>query len=84
MGRLLMGVAAGALLMGAGIYLYQGANEGDAGTQAGASNTVSDAPLTVADAEAFVEGAEAEFREFGEFAARTAWVQNNFITHDTN
>ncbi len=85
MGRLLMGVAAGALLMGAGLYVYQGANDGDdTSSQANTTSTERAATLTVADAEAFVEGAEAEFREFGEFAARTAWVQNNFITHDTN
>lgn len=81
MGRLLVGVAAGALLMGAGIHFYHGMK--------GGHDVASDSPqaseeVTVADAEAFVAEAESEFREFGEFAARTAWVQNNFITHDTN
>lgn len=39
---------------------------------------------TVEEALEFLADAEAELREFGEFGARTAWVQNNFITEDTN
>ena len=38
---------------------------------------------TVADAEAFIKHVEITYEEEGEFAARTAWVQANFITEDT-
>jgi peptidyl-dipeptidase A len=38
----------------------------------------------VADAEQVLADATTELREFSEFGARTAWVQNNFITYDTN
>jgi peptidyl-dipeptidase A len=77
--KLLTGVAAGALLMAGGIYVYHS-------NIAGASSTEvqTEAAVTLADAEAFLADAEDELREFGEFGARTAWVQNNFITYDTN
>ena len=44
----------------------------------------ADDEASVESAERFLANAEDEIREFGEFASRTAWVQNNFITYDTN
>ncbi|WP_395373201.1 M2 family metallopeptidase [Marinicella sp. W31] len=38
---------------------------------------------TTADAEAFLEQVEKAINEEYEYAARVAWVQANFITHDT-
>jgi len=38
---------------------------------------------TVKQAQAFIKEVEKTFEEEGEFAARTAWVQANFITEDT-
>jgi len=80
MGKLLAGVAAGALLMGAGIHFYHGMHASN--HHGGEGEPVGEA--TLADAEAFLAESEAQLAEFGEFAARTAWVQANFITYDTN
>src|SRR5690606_27080702 len=44
----------------------------------------SETAATVEDAERFVERAETELADDAEFAARTFWVQSNFITFDTN
>jgi peptidyl-dipeptidase A len=38
---------------------------------------------TVADAKSFLADVEKTFIEEGEFAARTAWIQSNFITEDS-
>jgi peptidyl-dipeptidase A len=38
---------------------------------------------TVADAQAFMQKAEAKLAELGEKTQRTSWVQENFITDDT-
>jgi peptidyl-dipeptidase A len=38
---------------------------------------------TAAEATAFVERAQAELAELSEHAARMSWVQNTYITHDT-
>jgi peptidyl-dipeptidase A len=81
MKALLGGVALGAILAGGGVYYMLGNAEPGEPTESAALEA---AEPTVADAEAFITEVEAEFREFGEFAARTAWVQNNFITYDTN
>jgi peptidyl-dipeptidase A len=40
-------------------------------------------PATVAEAEAFMQRAEAELADLGVRAQRAAWVQENFITDDT-
>ncbi len=80
MKRLMTGVASGALL--AVLAGCSAPNEPAADTQAAAPATAS--PVTVADAEQFLADATTELREFSEFGARTAWVQNNFITYDTN
>jgi peptidyl-dipeptidase A len=40
-------------------------------------------PATVADAEAFMKKAEAELQDVGVRAQRASWVQENFITDDT-
>ncbi|MAC87828.1 M2 family metallopeptidase [Maricaulis sp.] len=77
---LMTGVASGALL--AVLAGCSAPNEPAADTQAAAPATAS--PVTVADAEQFLADATTELREFSEFGARTAWVQNNFITYDTN
>jgi peptidyl-dipeptidase A len=85
MKTLLGGVALGAILAGAGVYAWLGSDQPSDSPEApvtAAEDTASEP--TLADAEAFVAEAETEFREFGEFSARTAWVQNNFITYDTN
>jgi peptidyl-dipeptidase A len=85
MKTLLGGVALGAILAGAGVYAWLGSEQdSEAPETAVAAADVTASEPTLADAEAFVAEAEAEFREFGEFSARTAWVQNNFITYDTN
>src|ERR1700732_146829 len=39
---------------------------------------------TVEDAKAFLDDAEARLLDLGNKAQRTAWVQENFITDDTN
>lgn len=46
-------------------------------------NTELSAP-TLAEATAFMAEAEAQLHESGLALERIAWVQNNFITHDTN
>ena len=38
---------------------------------------------TVADAEAFMHKAEARLAENATYTARASWVQDNFITEDT-
>ena len=40
-------------------------------------------PATVAEAEAFMKKAEAELQDLGVRAQRASWVQENFITDDT-
>ncbi len=40
--------------------------------------------VTVADAVVFVERVEKDSAEFNEYANRVFWVQENFITYDTN
>jgi len=80
MKRLMTGVASGALL--AVLAGCSAPNDPAASTTAAAP--AADSPVTVADAEQFLADATTELREFSEFGARTAWVQNNFITHDTN
>ncbi len=80
MKRLMTGVASGALL--AVLAGCSAPNDPAADTQAAAPATAS--PVTVADAEQFLADATTALREFSEFGARTAWVQNNFITYDTN
>ena len=94
MRALLGGVAIGAILAGAGVYYFgpgfgsvpNASEQADSGTGSSASGAggAETGDVTVADAEAFLAETEAEMREFGEFASRTAWVQNNFITYDTN
>lgn len=84
MDKLLGGVALGAILAGGGVYFMMG-DGGEATPSSDPAPAIEQSQdVTVADAEAFLEGAESEFREFYEFASRTAWVQNNFITYDTN
>ncbi|RKR02823.1 M2 family metallopeptidase [Maricaulis maris] len=83
MKRLMTGVATSALLLA--MAGCSAPTEGPAANTADqAANTSVDAPITLADAEQFLADAESELREFSEFGARTAWVQNNFITYDTN
>lgn len=50
---------------------------GQAQAQAGGT------PVTVAEAEAFMKKAEAQLADFGVKQARADWVQQNFITDDT-
>jgi peptidyl-dipeptidase A len=80
MDKLLMGVAAGALLAGGGMY-YFGGNQAEVEDQA-ATTMVSEP--TIEEAAEFLARVEAESEEFGEFAARTFWVNANFITYDTD
>ena len=40
--------------------------------------------MTAADAQAFIERYETWLRDFGEFSARTQWVQATYINFDTN
>ena len=56
------------------------------GCEADVSVDISDEDETptVEDARAFIERAEAELRAIDEEASRMAWVNANFITHDTN
>ena len=82
MSKLLSGVAIGALLTAGGVYAYHNHIAGD---QGGAQTApAATAPISLADAQDFLDDAETELREFGEYGARIAWVQNNFITYDTN
>ena len=83
MKRLMASVASGALvavLAGCSAPIEDSTNADNAQ----AANTQAGTPVSVADATRFLSDAEAELREFSEFGARTAWVQNNFITYDTN
>ncbi|WP_300541589.1 M2 family metallopeptidase [Maricaulis sp.] len=85
MKALLGGVAIGALLVAGGLYVYKGMDSGtDVGNPAAGTDAAVTSEPTVDDAEQFLADAETELREFSEFGARTAWVQNNFITYDTN
>jgi peptidyl-dipeptidase A len=83
MKRLMTGVASGALLV-----LLAGCSA--PGTDPAADSAATATPdsgaaaPTVADAAQFLSDAEDELRAFSEFGSRTAWVQNNFITYDTN
>ncbi len=54
--------------------------------QAGCTSDTSGgaASATVADAEAFVAQVEEEAKDFGEYQARVDWVNENFITFDTD
>ena len=83
MKRLMAGVASGAVLA-----VLAGCSAPTdtpaAGDDSQAANTPGETAVTVADAGRFLTDAENELREFSEFGARTAWVQNNFITYDTN
>lgn len=55
------------------------------GAQTTGATTASEAgPPTIEEAEAFVARVEREMNEFGEFAARTAWVRATYISFDTN
>ncbi|MHA6288566.1 M2 family metallopeptidase [Maricaulis sp. CAU 1757] len=71
MTRLLSGVAATALMIGAGAPAWADHNDDP------------QYPATVEGAEQFLADVEEETRDFGEFAARTSWVYSNFITQDT-
>ena len=83
MKRLMVGVASGAVLaVLAGCSAPTDTPAG--GDDSQAANTPGETAVTVADAGRFLTDAENELREFSEFGARTAWVQNNFITPDTN
>jgi peptidyl-dipeptidase A len=85
MDKLLMGVAAGALLAGGGVYfLTSGSDDAPSGyVESEMTEPVATGAATVADAEAFMVATEEEIAEFGEFSSRTAWVYANFITEDT-
>ena len=50
------------------------------------TETTTDAPAgaTVADAQALIDEVEKFYREYGELAARIAWVQATYINFDTN
>ncbi len=54
-------------------------------TRAHCSNgkAVNGKTATVAEAKAFLEDAEARLFDLGKKAQRAAWVQENFITEDT-
>lgn len=43
-----------------------------------------DAAPTAADADAFVASVEKQYTEYGTFAAQVAWVNNTYITDDTD
>ena len=61
------------------------ANEPPSGTASEAvENTDSDESVTEADAAAFIDEVETFYREFGEFSARIAWVNNTYINYDTD
>src|SRR6185437_12252659 len=49
-----------------------------------ASGTTSGATPTAAEAEAFVVKAEADLARESEYQGRVEWVQNTYITDDTN
>jgi peptidyl-dipeptidase A len=85
MDKLLMGVAAGALLAGGGMYVFTSGSSDEPAGQVDTATTESmpSGEATLAEAEAFMATTEAELAEFGEFGARTAWVYANFITEDT-
>ena len=84
MKSLLGGVAIGAIIAGAGVFYYTAGDTAAPSSAEDTGTTSESAEVTVADAAAFLEESTAELREFSEFGARTAWVQNNFITYDTN
>src|SRR4051812_3187957 len=48
-----------------------------------AAQVQTTAAPSAAEAKAFVESAEAQLAAMGEYAAKAAWVQQNFITEDT-
>lgn len=73
--RLIAGAAAMLILLG-------GCAPG--GDGAGGSATQADAPPDVAEAREFVADAEQRLAEHWEYASRVFWVQENFITYDTN
>ncbi len=49
-----------------------------------AATAGSDYPLTVDGARAFVAAAEKDFAEFGNISQQAAWVNNTYITDDTD
>jgi peptidyl-dipeptidase A len=68
-----VGVFAGLILAG-GVAAQAGPAAKDAG---------KNAPPTAAEAQKFIEDAEQRLFDLGVKASRTAWVQENFITDDT-
>ncbi|MDQ8755120.1 M2 family metallopeptidase [Sphingosinicella sp. LHD-64] len=53
-------------------------------SQSAAAQTGEAAPATKAGAEAFIQRAERELAEFSVISARAAWVNQTYITDDTN
>lgn len=84
MNRLMTGVACGAVMAALAGCSAPIEDQSSAGSDPQSASAQIDAPVTVADAAEFLSDATTELREFSEFGARTAWVQNNFITDDTN
>ena len=75
-----VGVLAGAIaLCGAGIAM----NGAAPSKETTATKSVGTAPPTTGDASAFMDAAESRLFDLGVKASRAQWVQENFITDDT-
>lgn len=83
---ILFGVSTLALVAACDQESREAINNAADDARAGIENAVDgdNAAPTAADAEAFIEKVEAWTRDFGEFSARTAWVQATYINYDTN
>src|SRR5579884_2566531 len=68
--------------VGVGIAFFLLISFSTANTQTTSTQTAASQP-TVAEAEAFMKDAEARLADIGVKAGRAAWVQENFITDDT-
>ncbi|MFN3944438.1 MAG: M2 family metallopeptidase [Allosphingosinicella sp.] len=72
------------LLAVAAALLSAGCTTATAQTAAAPAARTAQAPATAAEADAFVEQAERELSEFSVLSARAAWVNQTYITEDTD
>ena len=72
-----------ALLLAASTVFAQKAPGPEKSTPAAKTSAQSKGAPTVAEAEAFMKKAEAQLEDLGIRAGRASWVQENFITDDT-
>src|SRR5260370_36528721 len=71
------------LLVGSTVFAQLGPVSGHTKVAASTKTAHAKSAPTVADAEAFMKKAEDQLQDLGVRASRASWVQENFITDDT-